>query len=323
MKAPARSVLVGADSLAGNDLQERLDAADLSLGELVLVDPGAEVASLRPVRGELRVATPRLVDALDDAELVLVAVPLPAAESELVRSAAREAVVLDLTGTLGGPARDACMPGGPQVLQAGIQQSPAAGSLVAASLARAAVSAGADGCVAAVIFDPVSELGRQAIDELHEQAVATLNFRELPREVLGGRVVHDVGSPGAGGAPRETRLAREAAELAPGARLAVLRVVSGTFHGVAVACHAPVDPAAWRRGLDGERRLRVSEDEPAGPASAVQEAAAVVGRLVDDGQGGAWAWAAADSLRHGSVGNAVDLLEATWGGRTPSKGERP
>ena len=70
-----------------------------------------------------------------------------------------------------------------------------------------------------------------------------------------------------------------------------------------------VSAESWRVALAEEPRLTLAEaPEAATPVQAVLSEEAVVGRVVDDGIGGAWAWAAADDLAHGPVGNAVDAL---------------
>jgi hypothetical protein len=281
----------------------------VTAGEIALADPGAESATITAVGGDLRVSTPHVAQALEDARHVLVAQELPADARRLVLAAAAHAAVVDLTGTLGGRPFDVRDPGRPAGLPPGLHASPAGGSLLVAALARAARRAGAGAALTAVVLEPVSELGADALDEMFRQAMATLRFQPPPTEVLGRQVVHDVGSPGTGGVSREARLREEVAALLGGQAPALLRVQAGTFHGVAVAVHADVDPARWRAEVGAEPRLVLTtEAGVASPVQVVQREAAVVGRLEADPSGGAWAWAAADTLRHGSVGNVVEAL---------------
>ena len=298
-------VVVGAGTLAGRELVERLRARGLDEGlEPIGVDE--DLASLTDVGGSLRAVTPDLRAALADARAVLVAAPPTEEQLDRLQAAAASMPVLDLTGSLDAPPLDARAGAG---LQPGAWSSPGAGVLLAAALLRAARRAGAQGTAVAILLEPLSELGLEALDEMHAQAIALLNFQELPTEVLGSQAVHDLRSPGRDGAALERRLRRELSALSEGG-VSLLRVQSGAFHGSAVALRCEVGAADWREAIGAEPGLELGEAAEASPVAAVRGGRAVVGRLDDDGAGGAWAWAAADGLEHGAVGNAVRLLEA-------------
>lgn len=301
--------VVGAGSLAGRELVERLRGSGLD-DRLELIGVDEELATLAEVGGRLRAETPDLRAALADAAAIVVAASPTEEQLDRIQAAQDSLPVLDLTGSLDAPPLDARAG---DRLRPGAWASPGAGPLVAASLVRAARRAGAEGTAVAVLLEPLSELGLEAVDEMHAQAVALLNFSEMPTAVLGGQAVHDLRSPGREGAARERRLRRELSALCDGG-VSLLRVQSGAFHGSAVALRCEVAAAAWREALGAEPGVELAaEAAEASPVAAVRAGRCVVGRVDDDGAGGAWAWAAADGLAHGAVGNAVRLLAALGG----------
>jgi len=297
-------VVLGGDSLAGGGLVERLQARGLAEG-LQLVSTEADLATLSLTGGELRAQTPDLLEALVDARAAVVCSEVGEEQVARLVQAAKELPVVDLTGTLGGVALDGRVV---KELAPGLWSSPSASALIGAALVRAAREAGATGIPQLIALEPLSELGNEAVNEMHAQAVALLNFSEMPTEVLGAQVVHDVSSPGLGGVSREKALRRALKELS-GGPVSALRLQAGVFHGASLALRCEVDAAAWRASLSAEPRLALAAAEStASPVAAVQGERALIGRIEDDGVGGAWAWAAADSLEHGAVGNAVELL---------------
>lgn len=310
-----KTVVLGASSLAGHETVVRLRARRIAAGEVVLVDPGSEAATISQADGELVVATPRVDEALDGASVILACTRLGGDEARLVRDAAgRGAVVLDLAGSLEARVFDPWGSATIASLGAGLHGVPAASANLAFVLARAARAGGAKGLIVATCFEPASELGRAALDEMIEQGVAMLNFAEMPTAVLGRQAVHDVHSPGPAGLPAEQRIRREVAMLLdePAPSLVVVR--PGLFHGVAIAMRAEIEPARWKAALAETGRLEMADDDAdASPASAAREERAILGRVAADDSGGSWAWAVADSLTFGAVGGALEVLARSPG----------
>lgn len=312
-----RTAILGATTLAARELLERLGEHRSRLGRVALAEPEGDEVVASPVAGEWAVSTPIMEEALEDAGLVLCCAPLSEEAARVVRDAARRAVVIDLAGSLGGRAFDArpadrTRPVTLASLGPGVHASPAGASLLVAALARAARRAGSQGPCVAVALEPASELGREAIDELHAQTLAMLAFQPMTTDVFGRQAVHDVLSPGPRGEALEERLRRDAQQLGSG-ELSLIVLRPSLFHGTGVAMRAAVPASAWLREMRSERRLEIDADREGGvsPVGAVSAEAALVGRVVDDAAGGAWAWAAADTLAHGTVGNVVDVLAAS------------
>jgi aspartate-semialdehyde dehydrogenase len=83
----------------------------------------------------------------------------------------------------------------------------------------------------AAVDRPASELGRAALDELFQQALALATFRPLPKEVLGTQLAFNSHAP-ADSRAFETRVAADTATLlAREIPLTILSARSGVFHG--------------------------------------------------------------------------------------------
>lgn len=85
--------------------------------------------------------------------------------------------------------------------------------------------------ITAAVDRPVSELGKAALDELFQQALALATFRPMPKEVLGTQVAFNSHAP-IDSRAFEARVAEDtAALLAREIPLTILSARSGVFHG--------------------------------------------------------------------------------------------
>src|SRR5204862_7256166 len=92
-----RAVILGATSLAGREVAERLRDRRVALGELATCEPGTEANVLSAVAGDLVVSTSDVREAVDGVDVVISCTELAASDAALVRAAASEGtVVLDL-----------------------------------------------------------------------------------------------------------------------------------------------------------------------------------------------------------------------------------
>lgn len=175
---------------------------------------------------------------------------------------------------------------------------------------------------AATVLLPASELGRPAMDELHQQTVSLLSFQTLPRAVYDAQAAYNLLS-GLGEAAKfnlssiEARIRRhyEALTGGRGPRLALQVLHAPVFHGhtflIALELERAVEIPAIEEALSGEHVDLVLEDtdSPSNLSATGQNDVLVrirpeaglrnpaqVSRL--------WLWAASDNLRiHGQ--NAV------------------
>ncbi len=97
-------------------------------------------------------------------------------------------------GSVGAVAVDRGAVGQPHVpeLQPGpvVVAHPAA--TVLAMLALRAEKAAKVGRMTAIVFEPASEIGQTAMDELHEQTVNLLSFQDLPKNVFDMQVAFNM-----------------------------------------------------------------------------------------------------------------------------------
>ncbi len=181
---------------------------------------------------------------------------------------------------------------------------------------------------AATVLEPSSELGRAAMDELHQQTVNLLNFQSLPRAVYDAQAAFNmlggVGEEAQVSLSRvEDRIRRhyEALTGGRGPALAVQVLHAPVFHGhtfsIAVELEHPVETMALEEALTGEHIELILEDTdaPSNLAATGQNEVQVRLRPEPLGRNSSqatrlWLWAAADNLRlnaQNAVQCALDL----------------
>jgi aspartate-semialdehyde dehydrogenase len=197
---PLRIGIVGASTLRGKDIAQILDERPLPVpvAELRLLDDPVSSGTLTEAGGE-----PLVIQGLDDESFRGLGIVFFACEEAFaVRYwAAAEragAAVIDLSGALATvrsalswiPALDrAHPPPGPPATS--LFYSPGAVAIVACTLA-AAFRRFRVRRIAAVFYQPVSELGPAGIEELESQTVKLLSFQPIAREVFDAQVAFNL-----------------------------------------------------------------------------------------------------------------------------------
>jgi len=183
----------------------------------------------------------------------------------------------------------------------------------------------------ATVFEPASESGQKAMDELHEQTVNLLAFQELPKNVFDIQVAFNmVASYG----PRSNfslqgaaqRIRKHFRAIAPGASEPALQVLQApVFHGhgfsVYLEMEKPVALAELSQALAGEHVV-VSEGSQDGPtqdgptnvSAAGQEEILVSLTSDPNHKHGVWLWATTDNLRISAL-TAVECAETMTASR--------
>ncbi|MCZ6695306.1 MAG: Asd/ArgC dimerization domain-containing protein [Acidobacteria bacterium] len=174
----------------------------------------------------------------------------------------------------------------------------------------------------AVVLQPVSECGEGGIEELYQQTIGLLNFREVPDTMFGRQLAFNLlpspifaGQQVAGGAtPLEVE--REVNRmLGPDVQLTIEILMVPVFH-----CHSAVLHLELHGGPGRERveaALREAEGirlpgarESITPAERVGKPGVAVSGIRPTGRDGAhWLWAVTDNLQSGSALNAVRIAE--------------
>jgi len=211
-----------------------------------------------------------------------------------------------------------------------LQPGPAVAAHPAATvLAMLVLRAGKVGEVQRVVataLEPASEHGQKGMDELHEQTVNLLSFRELPKDVFDIQVAFNLAARyGPRSEPTletvSARILKHYRKIASGApEPALLLVQAPIFHGHAFAVYLemekPVALGDLSQALAGEHVLvgRGSEDTPTN-VSVAGQSDILVSLLPDTRhENGIWLWAAADNLRLAAL-TAVECAESMTASR--------
>jgi aspartate-semialdehyde dehydrogenase len=175
---------------------------------------------------------------------------------------------------------------------------------------------------AVVVFQPASECGAAGIEELYQQALGLLNFRDQPRQVFGRQLAFNLipaslyeAAEAPGGARRD-RLEREIKRVTGGAyRLSLEVVLAPIFHCHTALAHLTLPAAAGRDGLltcyaDSQEITLGRAGEPATPVERAGMAGVRIAAVEPGGSASTfWTWAISDNLVSGSALNAVRIAE--------------
>jgi aspartate-semialdehyde dehydrogenase len=167
---------------------------------------------------------------------------------------------------------------------------------------------------------PASALGIRAVEELHQQAVAMLNFQESPPEHLHGRLAFNVlpWKDDSGEEPLGGELAWEVGQLLglePSCCALQLLLLSA-FHGHAYSIRAHLEEERSAEELRAELSgggVRLSDDPPS--LLDAQEGDPVLAHVApSDKTKSHWLWAVSDSMGAGAAGSIVQQVERLAGG---------
>jgi aspartate-semialdehyde dehydrogenase len=167
--------------------------------------------------------------------------------------------------------------------------------------------------ISATVFEPASEHGRAAMDELHQQTVSLLSFQTLPREQYDAQVAFNL-LPSLGEAAKvklaaaKDRIASHYAALAAGTapELALQLVQAPVFHGYAASVMVELQGAATVEQAElavyGEHVdvVGLESDPPSNLSAAGQPDVLVQVSSASEGDGPSsrlWLWLAADNLK--------------------------
>ena len=338
MSAPLHRVaIVGATTLKGRELKDVLAGSQFPVEDVRLLDDDESLGQLDAVGDEatfVQGVRPEQFEGVDltffacDAAFTRrhVALPRRAGSAIVDLSAALEdeaPVRAPLVETeLAGAA--AKKPQGTAAPRAMVVAHPAA-VVLALLLSRVQRAAGLRSAVVTA-FEPASEHGKPALDELHTQTVHLLSFQSLPTEVFDAQLAFNL-------LPRygeESKLSLEGTEqrirshfekiTAGGLPVPSLMLVQApTFHShcfsIYIEARNKVSAQELAQALDGGMVSVTggAADAPSNVSVAGQDQVLVSLRQDRANQNGWWLWAASDNLRVAAL-TAVDcallLMEA-------------
>lgn len=166
---------------------------------------------------------------------------------------------------------------------------------------------------AATVFQPVSILGKEALEELFEQTREVLTFQPPSNKLLPRQFAFNVLDAGDPGQPLEQQLAQVLEPRRLDLSIALLR--AGIFHGFGISLHVRLaeDPgvAELRAALAEHPLIEFAEeDELLGTIDVAAHENVLVGRIEKAGPGIYRCWALIDNLTRGGATNALGIFEA-------------
>ncbi|MBI5083427.1 MAG: hypothetical protein HZB13_02370, partial [Acidobacteria bacterium] len=311
-------LLVGGETLLGKEIQDLLAERNLPV-TLTLASAGLESRVITSDEEDLAVIAP-----LDDAAVGSASVILLGASNEVNRKAAalakglaRPPALIDLYGDFES-LPESCLRA-PILEAAGARFEPGAIHVIAhpaaVALTRLLTLIHATHPVRrclATIFEPASQLGREGIDELHQQTISLFAFKPLPKLMFDAQVSFNL-LPRYGDEAKTSLAATEkrieshlVSRLgACGVPLPSIRLVHApVFHGYCQSVwiefeSRPSEEALLALLSEAGADARGSDTEPASNVAIVGQSGISVSDIREDQSDGRaiWLWLASDNLR--------------------------
>jgi aspartate-semialdehyde dehydrogenase len=313
--------IAGASTLLGKELKDAISESPLAAATFLLLDEDNALGQLDQVGDEITFVQPIVSDSFEHADFSFFCGSEGLTHKHWRQALKAGSTVIDLSGALDQEP-------GVLVRSPWIGVDSAAADLFTPAVVPAHPAAVALGLLlerlqeaaplrsaAATLLIPASELGRAAMDELHQQTVNLLSFQSLPRAIYDAQAAYNLLS-GFGEAakvnlgPLEARIRRHYEALGAGRWpfLALQAIAAPVFHGhtfsIAIELERPLDIPLIEDALSGDHVDLVFEDtdSPSNLAATGQNDVLVRMRTVRDGRNPAqasrlWLWAASDNLR--------------------------
>jgi aspartate-semialdehyde dehydrogenase len=326
-----RVAIVGGATLKGKELKDVLEERNFPSAKIMLLDDEESLGQLERVQDEVAVVLPVGRDQLAQTDFTFFA-----SDEEFTRKKwklAREAgsAIVDMSYALENePNVPICAPWVERELGEPTHFTLESSSVVTAHPAAVALAllllrarkAGDIRSTMATIFEPVSELGRRGMDELHEQTINLLSFQQLPTGVFDSQVAFNILDRYGRASTHpldatERRIASHLRKLlgthAPMPAITLLQ--APVFHAhtfsIYVELAESVSAGDFARSLIGEhvQIARAPEDSPSNVNVAGKDEIMVAVRRDTVHENGFWLWAAVDNLRLAAL-TAADCATA-------------
>ncbi len=330
-----RVAIVGATTLKGKEIAEVLRERNFPAVDVRLLDDDESLGRLEAVGDEMNFVQSIRADQFERVDFAFFASDVRSTRNNWKAARDLGDTIVDLSfaleeepgASIRSPwiERQAGQPIAPQ-LQPGpvVVAHPAA--IVLALLALRASKAVKVERMIATVYEPASENGQKAMDELHEQTINLLSFQDLPKNVFDMQVAFNMVARYG----EKSKLSLEAASqrirkhyqtIAPAAVAPSLQVVQApVFHGHAFSVYLEFDKAVaisdLSRALAGDHIVVSSgpEDTPSNVSSAGQGDILLSVSIDANHKNGVWIWATTDNLRVAAL-NAVECAETLTSSR--------
>jgi len=328
-----RVVIAGAASLRGKDLKQWLEEANFPAAEIRLLDEEIVAGTLTEAAGEPAVVQTVDEDSFERVRFVFFAGSAGFSARHGAEARRAGATVIDLSGGLGAesgarpwiPALDSILPPPAEKVAPGesptLFLAPSAPADVAISLSAALAPWGPDRLVL-TFFQPVSERGREGVEELETQVVQLLSFEPISKSIFNSQVGFNMlssygeGSSGQLADVRSRYVGEVRNYLAGRTPMPAIGVVQApVFYSHAFTAYAEFKAPPEMQDLVARMQvagLKVASANDGAPTnvSVAGEARPVLGQPERDEsiKNGVWLWGAADNLRVPTA-NAVAIAE--------------
>jgi aspartate-semialdehyde dehydrogenase len=321
---PLRVAIVGASTLKGREIQSVLHDRKFPLKKLVLLDSDEDLGRLSEFEGE-----PVVSLAISDSSLEFIDVAFFASNAEQVHAYAHLAaknkfLLVDLSHAFSGDAsvpvflenQPADWPIGSSL---GLVSSPHPAAITVATILQRLNQTFSIGSTVVSIFEPASERGNSAVEELKQQTINIFAFQKSPQTVFDRQLAFNLLSR-LGEDAKEPLIASERvianhvrALLGSGSTLPSLALIQApVFHSHAFSFFVEVDAAVPIADLEKcleSDAISVSAtcEEPPSPVGVAGNDGIQIGGMKRDSLNprGVWFWAASDNLRLAAVNGVV------------------
>jgi len=317
-----RVAIAGAASLRGKELVQLIEESSFPAAEIRLLDEEVAAGTLTEAGGEPAVIETVSEDSFERVRFAFFTGSPGFSARHGMEARRSGAVVIDLSGGLGTepgaklwiPALDRVLPPPAGKVATGEAQTlfvvPSTPASISISISAAFASLGLDQ-LTLTFFQPASELGQGAIEELESQVVNLLSFQPIAQKVFGAQAGFNMLSrygPESGeklADLRATIVSQVRSYLAGRAPMPAITLVQApVFHGYAFTAYAAFKTPQElmnlvthleRAGL----KITNADDDPPTNVSVAGEGSPVLGQPERDPgiENGVWLWGAADNLR--------------------------
>jgi len=324
---PLRVAIVGASTLKGREIQSVLRDRRFPIKKLVLLDSDEDLGRLSEFEGE-----PVVSLAINDSSLEFLDVAFFASNAEQARAHAHLAarnkfLLVDLSHAF---SEDASVPVFLESQPAdranastlGLVASPHPAAITVATILQRLSQGFSVGNIVVSIFEPASERGNNAVEELRQQTINIFSFQQIPKTVFDSQLAFNLLSQ-LGEDAKKPLISSERviashvrALLRPGSPLPSMALIQApVFHSHAFSFFFEMDVKVpvtdLEKCLESDViSVSVTDDEAPSPVQmAGNDGIRICGIRRDSlNPRGVWFWAASDNLRLAAV-NAVAAAE--------------
>ncbi len=324
-----RFAIVGASTLRGKEVKQVLDDRRIPLKSVHLFDDDEAMRRLTEFAGEPAVIETVAPDAFNDVDLVFFASSAEFTRRHWQVAHRAGCRMIDLSGALADeqdacfwiPSLDDVLPP-PKPIGGSLCVSPHAATIILCHLATRLGLAGPVARAVLLLFEPVSERGQAALDELEQQTVNLLSFQPIPKDVFDSQVAFNLlprygDSSAAKLTEIRSRIEREASAYLSGrsAMPAISLLHVPIFHSYAFEVFVEYMAEITTRNLEQKLEspaitIRRSDEEAPSPVGVAGESGIVLDFVRADShwRKAFWIFGTADNLRLAAA-NAVEIAE--------------